>query len=159
MRYFVLLFVILASCTDIDPLVVSKQPVSLVKNDRQYSENHISISMIEKEITYNNYSKTLANSIGLKTGLTRGEAVDIIRLHLAPRDGVEVVSTAQAEFKQNDYNILLYSAADKSKVPVIAEEIFISFNAIDMSEFVADFGIRIKCLNDNTTSAWQAKAC
>ena len=75
---------------------------------------------------------------------------------LAPQSGESiVVSTAQAEFKQNDDNILLlYSAADKSKAPVSAEEIFISFNAIvDDLELVADFGIRIKCINDNAVTS------
>ena len=43
------------------------------------------------------------------------------------RAGMVSFPTAQAEFKQNDDNILLFSAADKSKIPVSAEEIFISF--------------------------------
>ena len=102
----------------------------------QYSANHISFAMIEKRNYNDHYSQTLARLIGLKLGLTRGEAIDIIRLHFAPKSGMSIVSTAQAEFKQNDDNILLFSAADKSKIPVSAEEIFISFKIVDDLELV-----------------------
>ena len=78
--------------------------------------------MKEKEIINGHYSQTLASLTGLRVGLTRGEAIDVIRLYFAPKSGDDIVSTAQAEFKQNDDNILLFSAADKSKTPVSAEE-------------------------------------
>lgn len=159
MRYFIPFFLILISCTDVKPLAVSQQSVSLIENEPQTSANHISIAMVEKKILNDRFSQTLARLIGLKLGLTRGEAIDIIRLHFAPKSGNGIVSTAQAEFKQNDDNILLFSAADKSKIPVSAEEIFISFKNVDDLELVNDFGLRIKCVKNEVTSNWQSVDC
>jgi hypothetical protein len=159
MRYFIPYFLILISCTDVEPSAVSQQSVSFIENERQTIANHISIAMIEKKILYDHYSQTLASLTGLKQGLTRGEAIDVVRLHFAPKAGDGIVSTAQAEFKQNDHNILLFSAADKSKTPVSAEEIFISFKNVDDLEFVNDFGLRIKCVKNEVISNWQSVDC
>ena len=159
MRYLIPFFLILTSCTDVKPLNVSKQSVGLIENEGQSSANHISTAMKEKEIINGHYSQTLASLTGLKLGLTRGEAIDVIRLYFAPKSGDDIVSTAQAEFKQNDDNILLFSAADKSKIPVSAEEIFISFKIVDDLELVNDFGLRIKCINNAVTSNWQSVDC
>ena len=120
---------------------------NLTTNDKTKYEQYIELKDIvqfdkEKEIINGHYSQTLASLTGLRVGLTRGEAIDVIRLYFAPKSGDDIVSTAQAEFKQNDDNILLFSAADKSKIPVSAEEIFISFKIVDDLELVNDFGLR-----------------
>ena len=59
MRYLIPFFLILTSCTDVKPLAVSQQSVSLIENEGQTSaKSHINIAMEEKEILNGRYSQT-----------------------------------------------------------------------------------------------------
>ena len=116
-------------------------------------------SLVLDDIDFNSFSKDLAVSVGLKEGLSRGEAVDLIRLHFAPHSGEIMIKTSQSIFEHDDGAVLLFGASGFPDDSVKAEEIFIIVAGPKGAQTLGAYGARIKCYRGENTTEWQVDPC